>query len=380
MMCFRLSLIGLSAICLTSFAFGVDKNSHLGTPEIMSKIHNSMVILLPHSVGYDGFSSKKNKGKISAHIEKLKDLGAELDRSTDKKDDVFKVIAENFASETSQMLETFRSGNHRNTKFIFQNLTANCVSCHTRQAGNTSKSKAPLYENIDMGPLNLIERAELNTSIRKFDLALDQYEKAFSKTEISKLNKLLIEGYLVDYMIIGLKVRDDKKRVMKTLNSVAFDASVPLSLKRVLAKWHGFLKNYSTNKKYDDLDSIFKLYNKGQDLNSHPFDSSSALVSVLVEKHLQRLLQNQDSLSSETVSKAYLLYGMCEISLSRPLQLSKANYFLEKSIKKAPKTSTAREAYSVLEDHIYFEYSGSSGANVPNDLLNKLTNLKEKIF
>lgn len=375
----KLILIGTMLLGVSGLSAAKKEKKHIGTPELMGQIHGSIIKILPHSVGYVGFSSKANRLMLAEEIGKLEELGQELKKSTKGKDEAFELIANNFSDDVKELAVSFKSESYRHARFVFQNITSNCISCHTRESGNSSFNKVPLYDSLSSSKLSKIEKAELNTAIRKFDLAMDQYEDAFAKGNISKINSILLEGYVIDYMILGLKVKNEPKRVMKTLESIGYSPVVPVSLQKVVSKWVGFLKNYNGKKDYGHIDTVISLYERGQSLNTHPFDSSSALAAILVEKHLQDLLHHEEKMPKMVKSKAYLLYGLSEISLSRPNQLSKAAFFLEKAILSYPKSDTAKEAYAVLEDHIYFENSGSSGVNVPKNLLDKLEKLKKQL-
>lgn len=355
---------------------------HLGTPELMQDIHKSIVKILPHSVGVSGFSSKVHSKMIGKELATLESLGSELVKNAavnNKGDDAFTVIAESFAADTSAMNSAFKKHEYRNARFVFQNITSNCISCHTRQTALLDQKVIPLYTSLSNEHLSLVEKAELNTAVRNFEVALEQYEKAFSKNYLGQIPGILLEGYLIDYMIVGLKVKDEKPRVMKQIESLAFNASVPLSTQRVLSKWLGFIKTYDPKADYSNVENIMKLYEKGQALNSHPFDSSGALAAILVGKHLQKLLVEDSKLSDTTKSKAYYIYGLCEMTLRRPQQLSKVDYYLERAILTSPKSENARRAYTVLEDYIYFENTGSSGANVPKSELDKLKKLQKML-
>lgn len=379
---FLFSLFGLCffGICAVSFASGTKEgqHQHIGTPELMKKIHGSIVELLPHSVGVSAFSRDKDRTLYLKTAGELKSHGKALVGVTSaKSDETFKVIAENFASETHALHEALEKGNPRSARFVFSNILNNCISCHTRQTTHSSNVKTPLYNPKFSSNLSLLEKAELNTAIRRFEQALDQYEKAFSKDGLYKIPGLLVEGYVIDYMIVGLKTKGQHKRVIKTLKNLAVQTTLPLSFQSTLSKWIGFLDGHDFSSPVSSYDKILALYNKGQDLNTHPFDSAGTVAAILAGNYLQSYLYSGASLSSKDRARGYLLYGMCELSLRRPQQISKVEYYLEKSITTHPKSEIAKKAYSVLEDHIYFENSGSSGLSVPKEELNKLTSLRK---
>ncbi|MEI8025344.1 MAG: hypothetical protein WCI18_03245 [Pseudomonadota bacterium] len=345
------------------------------TKSLMGEVYGVFSEILPLSVSIQKFSAKENSATIERGLKKLDKISDELVAHT--KDIEFDYIGSNFKQDIKDMNTAWQAGRSREAQFIFRNLSTNCISCHTREAATNDSSQPKLFTKVNQKGLSTIELAELKTAIREFSEALDLYEQALSPKEFSMQSPVLMEGYIVDYMIVALKVKSDVARVIKTLDLLGFDPSVPFSLRMNIGKWIALLKDYRP----EDINSVAdteKLISKGKTLSSFPLDSAGVVANILGAKHLQFILSH-NKLSSSDQAEAYYLLGISELSINRPLQVSKANFFLEKAIHTAPDSLFAQNAYTSLESNIYYQNSGSLGVYVPSADLKKLSELKKLI-
>jgi hypothetical protein len=70
---------------------------------------------------------------------------------------------------------------------------------------------------------------------------------------------------------------------------------------------------------------------------------------------------------------------LTEGRIGRDFWVSQAHQYLESAIRLAPKQAFAKHAYALLEEDIVLSYSGSSGINVPEDVVEHLTQLRQLI-
>lgn len=349
------------------------KNEGPSTKSIMGQVYGIFSDLLPLSVSSQQFTAKENAGKISGDLSKLVKLSDELTAHT--QDLEFDYIGSNFKQDVFEMNQAWKLGRQREAQFIFRTLSTNCISCHTRAESVTDSSQPKLFAKVTEKGLTILERAELKTAVREFSEALDLYEQALSPKQFSAISPVMMEGYIVDYMIVALKVKADTQRVQKTLESLSFDPSIPFSLRSNIGKWISFLKEYQPEASMN-ITQIESLINKGRLANSFPLDSAGVVANILGSKHLQTLLANE-KLPKEDQAQAYYLLGISELSINRPIQISRANYFLEKAVRTAPKTQVATNAYSSLESNIYYQNSGSLGVFIPSTEIKKLDELRK---
>lgn len=345
------------------------------TKSLMGEVYGVFSEILPLSVSIQKFSAKENSASIERGFKKLDKISEELVAHT--KDIEFDYIGSNFKQDIKDMNKAWQAGQQREAQFIFRNLSTNCISCHTREQATSDSSQPKLFTKVNQKGLSTIELAELKTAVREFSEALELYEQALSPKEFSMLSPVLMEGFIVDYMIVALKVKSDAARVIKTLEVLGFDPSVPFSLRMNIGKWIPFLKEYRPEE-IKTIADIENLISKGKNLSSFPLDAAGVVGNILGAKHLQFLLSHT-KLSPSDEAEAYYLLGISELSINRPLQVSKANFFLEKAIRTAPETPFAQNAYSSLESNIYYQNSGSLGVYVPNSDLKKLAELKKLI-
>lgn len=349
------------------------KSEAPSTKSIMGQVYGIFSDLLPLSVSSQQFTAKENAGRISNDLSKLVKLSDELTAHT--QDLEFDYIGSNFKQDVHDMQQAWKRGRQREAQFIFRTLSTNCISCHTRAESKADSSQPKLFDKVADKGLSTLERAELKTAVREFNEALALYEEALSPKKFSTISPVMMEGYIVDYMIVALKVKADTQRVQKTLESLSFDPSIPFSLRSNIGKWISFLKDYQPDVNMN-ITEIESLINKGRLANSFPLDSAGVVANILGSKHLQTLLTNE-KLPKVDQAQAYYLLGISELSINRPIQVSRANYFLEKAVRTAPKTQIATNAYSSLESNIYYQNSGSLGVFIPSSDIKKLDELRK---
>ena len=80
-----------------------------------------------------------------------------------------------------------------------------------------------------------------------------------------------------------------------------------------------------------------------------------------------------------TLSEAYYLLGLAESHISRGYWVSETDFYLERAIRLAPRTQSARDAYELLESYTISAFSGSAGMTVPQDIEENLEELKKLI-
>jgi hypothetical protein len=105
----------------------------------------------------------------------------------------------------------------------------------------------------------------------------------------------------------------------------------------------------------------------GRDRLIHDLVASAALYGFLA---------NHPDASPTEQAEAYYWLGVTELRISRSLWLSPADAYLEASIRSAPESGWAADAYDLLELHTLFEYQGSAGLNVPQDVRLRLEALR----
>ena len=79
----------------------------------------------------------------------------------------------------------------------------------------------------------------------------------------------------------------------------------------------------------------------------------------------------------ERGGEAYYLLGVIESRIGRSFWASQTEFFLETAIRMGPKERYADDAFALLEEFLVSGYTGSSGTNVPPDIVERLEELDE---
>jgi len=175
---------------------------------------------------------------------------------------------------------------------------------------------------------------------------------------------------------VSIRVRHDLSRPRAALARFLSRDDLPLYLQTQVMEWIMAIDELApAMSTRDRLQTARQLLEEARRRNLYLRDRRG-LIHAVVASGLLHEAGGQESHSSEELSEIYYLLGVAETSISRSTWVPETEFFLERSIRAAPSSSYARQAYDFLEQYIIASYTGSAGLDVPKGVWSRLMELR----
>ncbi|MDH3687051.1 MAG: hypothetical protein OEP95_12540 [Myxococcales bacterium] len=352
------------------------------TRATMEDIVAELRVLLPLTASDERFAAPEHREAVSASLRALAAAGARLDRHGSEGDAAFGVFGHALAEDTSDALARWEAGRPDEARFLVEGLTEDCVGCHSRLAGPSSAELGPLLlAEVDRSTVAGQEWAQLLVATRQFDAALEAYEEILHAPS-GPVTRLDLESVLVDYLVVCVRVAGDLGRARVTVDRVAQRTDIPRYLGVMLAAWSASLAELDAGEPTGDgLERARVLLSAadgaGADSAGMFRIGRDRLIDDLVASgDLYEFVASHPGATPIEQAEAYHWLGATELRIARSLWLSPADAYLEASIRAAPASDWAAESFDLLEVHTMFEYEGSAGLHVPEDVRERLDELR----
>jgi len=373
----------VAGLCLLLACAGPAEPFETATRATMEDIVAELRVLLPLTASDERFAAPEHQEAVSESLRALAAAGARLDRHGSEAGDVaFGVFGHALAEDTSDALARWEAGRPGEARFLVEGLTEDCVGCHSRLAGPSSTELGPqLLAEVDRSRVAGQEWAQLLVATRQFDAALEAYE-AILYAPAGPVTRLDLESVLVDYLVVCVRVTGDLSRARATVDRVAQRTDLPRYLGVMLVAWGTSLEEIEARDAAGNgLERARVLLSaadaSGADSPGMFRIGRDRLIDDLVASgDLYEFVANQPGATPLEQAEAYHGLGATELRIARSLWLSPADAYLEASIRAAPDSDWAAESFDLLELHTMFEYEGSAGLHVPEDVREHLDELR----
>jgi hypothetical protein len=276
----------------------------------------------------------------------------------------FAFLGHRFAADTREIVWRFEAGQTEQARFLLGNVVRDCVACHARlPSGPSSALGRRLYEGVDTSALSPQALVTLQVATRQFDESLETCEALFASQHLSA-TELDLSGVVTTYLLVAVHVREDPQRAQRGLATLAARDDVPVYLAAYLQSWQVALGTLAQRPPAPDpITEARALLGEAQRASRYPADRRALVYAIAASGVLNRLVSEQSEPSPE-LAEAYYLLGLTEPIIRGPA-LSEAEFYLETSIRMAPRAPFAPDAYAVLEEQVLRDYEGSGGSHVP---------------
>ena len=354
------------------------------TRATMEDIVAELRVLLPLAASDERFAAPEHRAAVERSLRALASAGGRLDRHGASGDAAFGVLSHALAEDTADALARWQDGRPDEARFLVQELVEDCVGCHSRLAGPSSAELGPrLLEEVDREALDGREWARLLVATRQFDAALAAYEALLAEPT-GTVTRLDIESLLVDYLVVCVRVTGDLPRARATVDAVASRSDLPRYLRGELAGWSAALAELEGAEPEGTPLERARVWLAPR---GRPEGGESVLLTgrdrlihdLVASAALYEFVASESEATPDELAEAYYGLGAAELRISRSLWLSPADAYLEASIRSAPESDWAARSYDLLELHTLFEYQGSAGLDVPEDVRLHLEELRELV-
>jgi hypothetical protein len=280
------------------------------------------------------------------------------------------------AQDTQAILTRFEREEWEQARFLLHEVTENCVACHSRRPDPLARPLGRrLVDDQVLLELPPHERVRLEIATRQFDRALATYAELFAGSEFSPAD-LDLMGHIDGYLEVCLRVRVQTCDPGPVLARLAKRENVPKVLLRNLEIWQRSLRQLEARRPLNaSLSEVRRLVDEAGKRDAFP-DERSALVLYFTASGLGNRFIEEGDPSLEDLSEVYYWLGFIEMRVGRAFWPSEGEYFLEASIRVAPGSERAEQAYALLEELVSIGYSGNSGEPPPEDVQLRLAELR----
>ncbi len=350
-----------------------------GTREIMAEIYAAMKVALPATADMARFSAPEERPRIQQALDRLA-AGADLmEGHTRPKDSQMQFLARSVARDARDVQRAYHNGQDARAAFLLQQITENCVACHTRLPAKDASLADGFVEHEAMEKLAPESRAGLLIATRRFDDAIDTLEKLLGDPHE---HPALLIAPLTDYLVLNLRVKDDYERPLPTLQKLSQHSHIWEQLRRDIQGWIEALPDLHARTRGEakvavarELVAEARERNRLGDEQSGlvQFVAASAVLEQIVAEHPRA---EPGSPEAAELGEAYFLLGLVEARIGRNYWISEAPFLLESAIRMAPTQPYALEAYHRLENEVLMQYEGSDEEDIDPEDQRRLDELR----
>ncbi len=345
----------------------------------MRAVYQSLMNIFPFAVSREAFVDKKNEKLIEDNLKLIAEHAKLIDAVVAKDEKGHAFLSQQLLRNASLASLRYKSGHPEQAQFYVEEMYDTCLSCHTSR-GSSSDSAFTMDFPKDVKPeaLGTLGKARFLALSRQFEKAMDEYERLFASGELS-LEDLLHYDPFVDYMLLALRVKDDRPRLIKTFSTLKLE-NYPVMIRHDLSAWVEALKKIKPKPaKLSELDYAKQLIHSAQSVAEYPRDRSGLVYYIYGSRALRDYLKNTE-LAKPLKAEAYYQLGVCELGIGVPYLPTESGLYFEESIRLAPHSNFSKKAFALYEEGLLFGYSGSSGLHLPDDEKQKLEELRKLVF
>ncbi len=374
--CVGVVLASLLSAPMTAGATGSAK----GEQSVMRENFLALSTAYTLSLDEDVYAAEENRKEIQAALKSLAQSASILEQHGNQENLASAFLRESLSRDARSALNTYEKGRYRESRFVLNQMIDNCVGCHSKLPSASGFERGGEFiEEIKTQNLSLEERVRLEVATRQFDAALATYEEMFRSSSISP-QEIDLLGAFQGYFEITIQVRADFSRPLATLKRFGEREDLHGYLANQVRAWIGALEELSREGgPGEGLGSAKLLIQEARMRSVFPEDPNSLVYYVAAAGVLHRFVDGGVK-DKQELAEAFYLLGVTESHVSHSYWISETEYYLETSIRLAPKADFAKRAYAFLEELTTAGFTGSAGVNVPRDEQARLAELYALVY
>lgn len=364
--------------------FGFVCFNAFGTPVLqMNKALSALVDLLPFITNESEFKAKENDKRISSSITELETAFKSAKHDKLMKSDLFAPSYAVITEELSDVNRAFKKNQKDFAHWRLKEITSHCLDCHTRlppemassfQSGDLQLDKSKFSNPYNLGVAQLIVRRAVDAKWT-FTNVIDE---SLLKNDFRDTKQALKQLLLID-----VKILKNPGNLIPPLKLYLKKEKLPNEIAEMIKSWIPRIEYWEKKKllsKGLETDTEVKNFIH-QELTPLRKDSplnDGASVDLLVASGLLSNYFFSHPKSSLAPELNFWL-GWSEKFLKRELFFGSGDYFLKQCVRRYPKSSIAKDCLKEYKESVIFDFSGSSGTHIPDDVQAELDELNKTI-
>lgn len=347
----------------------------------MQELYRTLSELLTNVTSDRRFRDPANRLKIETLAKKLATAAHSLnskEMSSPDADPSVKIIAEMLGRETQRAVRELKNGSPAFARGILRSVPSYCIACHTRTTTGAHFDRLPLEPSNE--GLTTLEKGLFFAASRQFDRAQTEFRKMIDDPSSNAEHNWDLETAVNQSLAISVRVKNDPKETLQIIQAILDSKSTPTFMKNNARAWKLSATEWAqeTKAKLTTPEAYhaeaMRLLQKARETQKYPMDRTADILYLRASAAVHDLLQITPT--GHLAQDAFFLAGLSYEVLS-PLKLEDLHeVYYEACIKQAPHTPTAELCYSHYEQAMFFEYTGSAGTDVPEDVQERLQALK----
>ena len=319
------------------------------------------------------WSDPAQSGRIEAGLSSLAAAAPQLNRHAATRDFAFREVGRALARDAARTRDLHALEAFEEARASVVEITATCAACHARLPA-PPHAPGPTLPPDALAKLSLHAQAQVWLALRHFDRALAVWETAFAD-EMQSPGHLDMEGYLLDYMTIGLRVAQDPARVRRHFARFAQRPDMPVYLAGHLAGWDLALAAVEADLAHPAPLERSRDLVAGKGVPRPALLGREQTVYDLAASSLLLQFIEGNSQEPEALAEAYFLLGVVEARSVDSYWLPQAEAHLEAAVRAAPGSDSAASAYALLEEYMVVGFGGAGEEALTSEAWEKLRDL-----
>lgn len=346
----------------------------------MQALKKSLVEVLPLVLDPKQFNQEKNQKTIQEKVHKMRELSKNVKHLAvkDQKDPSIDFIAQAFTDDLARVEDSLIMGKKEFARYNLLNVTAYCIECHTRTSTGPSFSSNDFEQTLKR--LNGLERGEFLLATRQFDAALKEFSQIIDERLEQKSDFFILDKAVRQSLAITVKYLKDPKKSLLITDKLSKSANTPYYLKQNALGWENAIKDWMKEKpaKDNSVKAILKRCQQweqsAQQDQMTNLDHTGQIYYLRALSDLHLILPT--NLTGDELGEALYLTGVGYDSMRDFSMWNLHEDYYESCIRKVPHSTWSEKCYKRFEESAYFGFTGSSGIRIPDDVANRLAELK----
>lgn len=374
-------ILAISLIC-GSVLMGFCAETSPQWQQEMRGLEHQLLQLMLDASSERRFHNPENLARIESNTKRMAELSHKLQNTThtalapgDVPDDdpTLPLVSKLFAQDMDHAVAALGAGHLSYARSKILSSTGYCMSCHTRN--NTGPQFDTALNLSSFDELTTLERANIYTASRQFDLALATYQAIVRNKARHALHPLEWEQALRNALVLTVRVKQDPSVTLRLLKSALRAPQLSHALRADIIHWQLATKKWQQERHVEPSIALAeRIFQEALGVQSYLNDRRADIQFLRVTNILHTLLED---LNAPNRHRALFMLGRSYEAL-RDLELwTLHELYYDACIRETPHSTVAKQCYQHIEDSMHANYTGSAGVNLPQTMRRKLRELKK---
>jgi len=341
----------------------------------MSHLRYELDQTLPYLLNPKEFHNPKNNDLLKERLQAMSQISSQVSHEPAIKDQdpILSFLSIGFKDDIARSVDAFNLGHREYARINLLNVSAYCIECHTRTNSGNSLDMESVKSN--WSKMRIIDQLDYLVATRQFENARQLAKSITSKGLSENVNVFDLDRAARLGLLVTVRFEQNPKHAIELVDGLLKSPRIPFYLRSAAESWKKQLIAWQSNLRGsgDPLAQARSLVKEMQSANGDEryFEINMLRVQALLNPMVSK------TLNPEAQGELLYLLGVSyDVTKDLAMWSLHENYF-EACVRKLPKTNWANRCYEALEKSIYFGYTGSRGTFIPEEVENKLKELKK---